>query len=189
MFVSINVLVCVWEMWVVGCAVIFTSKWNEAKRKRRFFASMPFLLVFASLWKHRNLKQNKNEMKRKTKWRGSKNCRHFRFEEKWSKSEAKFCCFFAKKVFFHLFLHMKQNENEMKWKKTKKNWKLQREKDKVKFWDILSRNEENINPKLSGYINWRCHAARSCIWLLRQLIGEEGSSSCFSRSRKLRAFT
>jgi hypothetical protein len=47
-------------------------------------------------------------------------------------------------------------------------------------WEKLPANRDQgellgglLNPKPGGYINWRCHAARSHIWLLRRPIGEK----------------
>jgi hypothetical protein len=46
----------------IGCAVIFASKRNEAKRKRKFFC-FDAKKVFFRLFSH--LKRNENEIKRK----------------------------------------------------------------------------------------------------------------------------
>ncbi len=87
-------------------------------------------------------KQNKKEAKNfllRSKWSETeaKNCHYFRFEVKLSETKAKSCHpfrfeakqkrnlfrFDAKKVFFHLFSHLKQNKNEMKRKPNSKEAK------------------------------------------------------------------
>ncbi len=76
----------------IGCAVIFASKRNEAKRKRNFFRFdakiCDFFACFAlmrniEIWSETKMKQSENETKKK------RNCRYFCFKAKWSETEAK----------------------------------------------------------------------------------------------------
>jgi hypothetical protein len=108
-------------MSMLGCAVIFASKRNEAKRKRNFFRfdakKSDFFACFASMrnveiWSETKMKQSENETKKK------RNCRNFRFEAKWSETEPKFFSLWCEKSVW------KWNEA----KKTKKKRKLQSKK-------------------------------------------------------------
>ncbi len=126
---------------------------------------MPFCLFLHSQ-KHRNLKWNKNEMKQKLNEKNKK--LPSLPAAKWSETEAKFFRFNAKKVLFACFCI---------WSKTKMKWsenetKKKRKRIKWNSGTICKETKKNINPNLGSYINWHCHAARSCIWLLRRTIGE-----------------
>jgi hypothetical protein len=69
----------------LGCAVIFASKRNEAKRKLnlfRFDAKKSIFHLYRIDAKRRNRKQNENRTKRKPNEKEAKNCHHFWFEAK-----------------------------------------------------------------------------------------------------------
>ncbi len=113
-------------------------------KKRDLFACFA-LMRNIEIWSETKMKQCENETKNK------RNCRHFRFEAKWSETEAKF--FLLRCEIFSL----QCEKSVWKWneaKKTKKKRKLQSEKmDKVKFWDNLfvksipsevKRSEKNV---------------------------------------------
>jgi hypothetical protein len=114
----------------LGCAVIFASERNEAKRKRNFFRfdakKSDFFACFASMrnvetWIETKMKQSENETKKK------RNCRNFRFEAKWSETEAK-------------FFSLRCEKSVWKWieaKKQKISENFKAKKDEVKFWDNL----------------------------------------------------
>ncbi len=83
---------------------------NENNTKKKWKTA----IIFAS-------KQNEAKRKRKT-------AIIFASKRNEAKRRLNFFALMRKKCFFGLFLHLKRNENEMKWKKTKKKQKLQSEK-------------------------------------------------------------
>ncbi len=73
------------------------------------------------IWSEMKIKRSERRRKR------SENCHHFRFEAKWSETEAKFFSFDARKVFFACF-RIKRNENEKKRKRHEKEAKTSKQK-------------------------------------------------------------
>ncbi len=97
----------------VGCAVIFASKRNEAKRKQHFFRLFRINAIRI------NLRWNENETKWKRNKKEAKIANIFASKRNEVKRKRNIFCFYAKKVFFAY--KMKRNN-------TKKNQKLQSEK-------------------------------------------------------------
>ncbi len=118
-------------VFVLGCAVIFASKRNEAKRKRNFFATMrcdAFFACFASMrnveiWSKTEMEQSENKTKKKRKTAIIIASKRNEVKRKWN-----FFRFNAKKVFFRLFSHLKRNENEIKRKQNEKEAKTSKRK-------------------------------------------------------------
>jgi hypothetical protein len=73
--------------------------------------------------KRRNLKRNENETKQKGNEKEAKTAVLFASKQNEAKRKQNFVHFDAKKGFFLLFSHLKQNKNEMKRKQNEKEAK------------------------------------------------------------------
>ncbi len=105
----------------VGCAVIFTPKQNEAKRKHNFFSMRKtvFFGLFCIDAKHRNQKRNETELKQKQNKKEAKTAIIFASRLNEEKRKRNFFRFYAKKMFFVCFCiwsetKMKLSEIKMK---------------------------------------------------------------------------
>ncbi len=119
------------EQTLLGCAVIFALKRNEAKRKRNFFRfdakKSDFFACFTSMrnieiWSETKMKQSENKTKKEAKLPSFS----LRSKMKRNGSEIIFASM-RKKVY----------ENEIKRKKQKRSENFKGKKDKLKFWDNL----------------------------------------------------
>ncbi len=141
--------------WSVTKAKFF-SLWCEKSAFFAWFASMRNLEIWSETkWHEEKTKRKRSEklpsfsLRSEMKWNGSKQLPSFSLQSEMKKNRSKiFFRFHAKKVvFFCLFSHLKQNENEKKrnqMKMKRKQWKSNQKEAKASKWKRIKWNSGAI---------------------------------------------